>query len=722
MRNGLRELRAAPALVVLILLAGCGGKPIRNLGCEGPPAVEEGLRAAEGLRDRCFLDEACWERGLAEARALRDRFPEELAAHRAYVLSRFRGPRGEYGVSGQAVAEEYRHRLERQPDDAGLLYLNALLTENRIERRDLLRQSIARADAFPWSRYALALEYGWNPDVEDRAVARAEGARFVAACSDRLGEIQRLAGALDDAALFDRYRDRFVEGFEPVRERFSELATLWHQMFQFAKPDRHPEIRAEVAAAVARTAALERGTDRAWLRALEVGYRMTGDSAGSSRVEELVLAAFPCETQAMSIHERRFRMSRPKPKRDEAAFDDWRRAQIASIDALLASCPASGLLRMREMSALAELDVLPAARFIEAGRVLAAARDIYAPPSNPAAVAKRFLEQKVGLEEVAALVEQDREEMELTHARALLFVLDDEDRQRVRVERLLRSASHLALQSELALRELRIEEAGRLLGESHAQIAAVAGAGEVRDDVQRQNVAAVRADAWRLSAELAEANEDSAAALAAYGQAIASAPPSEALRKAAAAAYLRFYGNELEFPAWIAGAERAREAALAAAAAQATGAVQASGGLPDFRWTDLSGREWTPSDLAGKAVLLNFWATWCGPCVAEMPYLTKLARRFRDDPRILILGVSVDESPGPVQPFVERLGCDYPILLGGAAVWTQWRLAAIPKNLILDPSGSIVTSEVAFSADGDRWMETMAARLLEAAGPAPTNR
>ena len=209
------------AWLALPILAGCGGEPIRNLGCDGPPAVEEGLRAAEGLRDRCFLDEACWESGLAEARALRDRFPEELAAHRAYVLSRFRGRHGESGASGQAVAEEYRGRLERQPDDAGLLYLNALLTENRVERRELLRQSIARADTFPWPRYALALEHGWNPDVEERAAARAEGARFVAACPDRLGEIQRLAGALDDAALFDRYRDRFVEGFEPARERFS---------------------------------------------------------------------------------------------------------------------------------------------------------------------------------------------------------------------------------------------------------------------------------------------------------------------------------------------------------------------------------------------------------------------------------------------------------------------------------------------------------------------
>lgn len=687
--------------------------------------MEAGLRAAEGLRDRCFLDEACWESGLAEARALRDRFPEELAAHRAYALSRFRGPRGEYGASGQAVAEEYRRRLERQPDDAGLLYLNALLTENRSERRDLLRQSIARAESFPWPRYALALEHGWNPDVEERAAARAEGARFVAACPDRLGEIQRLAGALDDAALFDRYRVRFIEGFQPIRERFSELATLWHQMFQFAKPDRHPEIRAHVATAVAATAALDRGADRAWLRALEVGYRMTGDSAGSARVEDLVLAAFPCETQAMSIHERRFRMSRPKPKPDDAAFDDWRRAQLAAVDALLDKCPASGLLRMREMSALAELDVLPAERFVAAGLVLAAALDIHAGPSNPAAVARRFLGQKVGLEKVAALLEQDREEMEREQARALQFVLDDEGRERVRREGLLRSAGHLALQSELALRERRTGEAARLLAEAHAaiaEIAAVAGTGPAHDDVQRQILAALRADAWRLSAELAEAKDDSAAALAAYGQAIASAPPSEALRKAAAAAFARFYGNERDFPAWIAGAERAREAALAAAAAQASGAALASVGLPDFRWSDLDGREWTPADLAGKAVLLNFWATWCGPCVAEMPYLTKLAQRFRADPRILVLGVSVDESPGPVQPFVEKLGCDYPILLGGAAVWSEWRLAAIPTNLIVDPSGRIVASEVAFSADGERWMETMVARLLAAAESTPASR
>lgn len=704
MRLRVRFGAAGTVLCSLVVLVGCRGAAIENLGCVSPPAVEDALRIAMALGDRCARDEACWERALAEARALRDRFPGELGAHRAYVLSRSRGLHGEYRASGLAVAEEYRELLARRPDDPGLLYLNGLLAESRTDRRELLRQSIARADDFPWPRYALALELGWRSD----AAARAEGERFVAACPDRLSEIERLASALDDTALFDRYRERFTEAFRPEQGRFTELATLWQQSFQFAKPDRHAGIRSEIATSVAATAALERGADRAWLRALEIGYRLTGDSAGASRAEELVLLHLPCEPQAMAIRDRRFRISQPKPEPGSASFDDWRRAQLATVDALLESCPASGFLRMRELNALAELDVVPAERFVEAGMALAAAQDIHAWPSNPAAVAKRFLEYRVGIEKVASLLEQDREEMELEQERALLSVIDDEDRTRVRVEGRLRCAGLLALRSELALRESRAAEAERLLTKVAAAIDSIAS--EANDDLQKQMVAAARAERWRLSAGLAEERADPAAALAAYGQAIVSAPPTAAIRKAAATAFIRFYGSAQEFPNWVAGADRAREAALT------TGAAQTREAVPEFRWFDLTGRQWTRADLRGKVVLLNFWATWCGPCVAEMPYLMKLSKRFRDDPRVLIVGVSVDESPGPVQPFVERLGCDYPILLGGAAVWSDWRLAAIPKNLILDPSGGIVSSDVAFGSDGDRWVAAMSARLLEAAG------
>lgn len=693
-----------------IWAAGCGSPPIRNVGCEGPPEVEAGLQAAGGLRDSCAFDEACWERALHDARRLRDRLPEELGAHRAYVLSRFRGMRGEYGASGQAVVDEYRQRLAKRPEDAGLLYLDALLTENRPERRERLRRAIAQDDEAPWPHYTLAVELAWRREPDARAEARQQAARFVAACPDRLPEIQRLAGALDDGELFERYRERFVSAFSPEQGRFTELATLWQQSFQFAKPDQHAALRSTIATEVAATEARVSAGDASWLRALEVGYRMTGDAAGTLRVEDLVLAQRPCDPQAMSIRGRRFREAHPKPARSSEEYDSWRQAQVARVDELLVSCPSSGLLRLWELDALADLDPVPADRFVAAGLKFAAARDVHAAPSNPARAAKRFLEKRVGLEEVAGLIEQDEKEMAFGQERARFFAEGEDELRTVRVEGELRSAGNLALRIELALREHHAgaaEELLKMLG-----TAADAAGSEASDEVQQRMVAATRADLWRLSAELAEAKGESGAALAAYGQALASAPPTAAIRDAAASAFERFYGNQRDLAAWMAGAERSREAALARIATQTQRSV------PDFRLLDLDGREWKRADLSGRAVLLSFWATWCGPCVAEWPYLSKLAKRLRDDPRILVLAVNVDDSPGPVEPFVDKLGCDFPVLLGGRAAWDDWQLAAIPTNFVLDPAGAISNSDAGFDADGDRWVERMSARLLALAAGA----
>lgn len=708
-----KRLRGGLCLAAL-LAVGCRSEPIANRGCEAPPEVETGLRSAEGTRDRCFVDDACWERALAEGRALRDRFPRELGAHRAYIRSLFRGTFGEYGPAGKAVVEEYRRRLELRPEDPGLLFLNALLTENRVARRALLRRASAGDASFPWPHYQLAIELGNRSGAEATAEAQAESARFVAACPDRLPEIQRLASALNDATLFERYRARFADAFRPDRLRFSELASFWQQSFQAAAPERHDALRAEVATALAATAALGRNDDRAWLRALEVGYQLTGDGTGSARVEELVVAGFPCEPQAMSIRSRRFRTAQPKPDAGSADLERWRQAQIAVVDDLVAACPASGIVRMWQLSALSELDDVPAERFVQAGEALAAARDIHAWPSNPAAAAKRFLERRIGLERVTALLEQDRREMALARERALAFAESDEDRSAVRADGLLRTAGHLALRCELALGERRAPEAERLLAKVQAVLDEVAG--DALDEAKRQSVAAARAEYWRLAAGLAESRGDSAGALGAFGQSIASAPPTERIRAAAMAAFVDFYGSDREFPGWLAASERAREAAAKEQDAQSQAMA------PEFRWRDLAGREWTLADLKGKTVLLNFWATWCGPCIAEMPYVMKLAERLRGEPRILVLGVSVDDSPGLVKPFVDKLGCNYPILLADGAVWTTWRFSAIPRNLILGPSGEIVASDLAFGGDGKRWLEAMAARLQEVAGTNPPQR
>ncbi len=95
--------------------------------------------------------------------------------------------------------------------------------------------------------------------------------------------------------------------------------------------------------------------------------------------------------------------------------------------------------------------------------------------------------------------------------------------------------------------------------------------------------------------------------------------------------------------------------------------------------------------LQGAPLLVNFWATWCGPCVAEMPALQQLAVDLR--PRgIGVLGIAIDR-PELVRPFTERLGVDYPIVVAGAGGMPLLRAmgggGALPFTALIDRRGTI---------------------------------
>lgn len=117
---------------------------------------------------------------------------------------------------------------------------------------------------------------------------------------------------------------------------------------------------------------------------------------------------------------------------------------------------------------------------------------------------------------------------------------------------------------------------------------------------------------------------------------------------------------------------------------------------PDFTLRDTAGNRVTLSQLKGKVVLLDFWATWCGPCRQSMPSVQKLHEEYASK-GLQVLGVNVDEDPSSVAAFAGKMGITYPVLLaGGTGVDSEYGVTGIPAFLLLDKEGRAADSWVGF--------------------------
>ena len=124
--------------------------------------------------------------------------------------------------------------------------------------------------------------------------------------------------------------------------------------------------------------------------------------------------------------------------------------------------------------------------------------------------------------------------------------------------------------------------------------------------------------------------------------------------------------------------------------------VQASGanGTPDFSWTDSSGTAVTFSEISrGKPVLLNFWATWGGPCVKEMPDLVELSKEY-EAKGALVIGISLDKDSDVlnlVTEFAKDKQVTYPLIVDNGELEKAFGgIRAIPTTFYIDKNGKIV--------------------------------
>lgn len=123
--------------------------------------------------------------------------------------------------------------------------------------------------------------------------------------------------------------------------------------------------------------------------------------------------------------------------------------------------------------------------------------------------------------------------------------------------------------------------------------------------------------------------------------------------------------------------------------ATAAGAVTQQDIAPDFTLKSLEGSNLRLEEYRGQVVLINFWASWCGPCRQEMPILDRLHQRY-EDTGFAVLGVNVEGDAGPAQQLVNETHVSFPVLIDeGQKVSEAYDLEAMPSTYVVDRDGKV---------------------------------
>lgn len=131
---------------------------------------------------------------------------------------------------------------------------------------------------------------------------------------------------------------------------------------------------------------------------------------------------------------------------------------------------------------------------------------------------------------------------------------------------------------------------------------------------------------------------------------------------------------------------------------------------PDFELKNLAGETIRLSDFKGKPILLNFWATWCGPCRAEFPELQAAAVEQKEKVAIIGINMTTNDTPSQVPAFVAEFGVTFPIALDETGeVSRTYQVTGLPTSIFIDRDGMV--REVRLGAINKAYIEAMLSKL-----------
>jgi thiol-disulfide isomerase/thioredoxin len=689
--------------------------------CEAPPAIQEELKKVAKVYDEDLPFKVRIERQKTMLQELLSKYPDDFFVQRRYQDNRRAG----FFVDTDALLADYRAQMEKKPNDPAAVYLYArlLIGRNTKEAISLTEKLAQQAPDFPFTYLQLAEIYNY------------QNFRDVAKSKDHLKQwVEKCPGETASVSLISRLGDKemMTAAAQRLRARLDSSTSnddldywnnLWTLSFKLKPVPEHPQLRQEIAEDLKHIRARNLNT-KEWLQTLQAGYKQVGDKTGEHWAEEELLRLFPRSQTAKRMIQSRYYEDHPYPKPDEPEVkrQAYNQGLLAATTEWLKQWPddeSSWSARVRSLIALegsSNTDVEAAYKGYARAHEQEGAS--YSIPPIEVTVAQLYLKRGFRLQVIPALLEKgltEIETIEKNNGTSDLFTRGEEIESNLSYTRW----ESWPLMAEAYARTKQAAKAREVL----AQMANALKQKEPREpakDSQRRAYVYFQGIYWQAVAKVAEAEQRKLDALMAYQTVLAlranrsstKSTDKDELSDNVQRLWKELGGTEQGWSAYLA---RSDSKVKPAAAEVATWDAKSTA-LPEFDLTDLQGRRWSPADLKGKVTLINFWATWCGPCRLELPYVQKLREQLKDKKDVLVLTLNIDEEVGMVEPFMKENKYTFPVLLGQAYASGQG-VNSIPRNWIVSLDGKVMFEGIGFGNDGEEWMKKAAQMIEKVKGP-----
>jgi len=704
-------------LALLTVLAGAPGA-VQD-PCEATPATMKVLALLQVPADARQPTSLQKQEQLALLRRALAASGRDVHLHEAYQDLRLQGP----DADRAGLVSEYEALLSKNPRDPLLLYL-AARAEAGFKTKDAiakLQQSIEASPSFALSHLLLAeilssAAYARPADVSTHLDA------FTSACPASVRAFSTLRWS-KDANLIKRTAERIRRNIAGRTDTHAVQAYpfLWGLEAATERSDHQEENRAHLRGDIERLFSSAFVRDSAWLTTLEQVSFIDDALDPSGRARTEAAKRFPHSRAAIDVRLAEAAGAWPRGASNEAMQAYFRKQWRAALD-LLPSFPlnqrvASTAARSAALDLGSSPEELVAAATPYVQLLERQPDESRSAPPTPADVATRLVARGAAYEQAVALALAG---LKATDRWASEDRVDDL-RGRT-IEQLKDTAAAWRLYTYYPLGEAyaRLGRLGDAKGVllKYEELLEGRRPAPTAPSSDKMRFGEDEARFWQLRGIVAEAENHPADALVAYRNAMASYPPrrpgGDRRDEAMAAAqkiWRQLGGTSQGWSDWAKAVPLVNFNAGADATGSAWGRLAASS--PNLVLTDVLGNTWRPKDLAAKTVFMTMWASWCGPCRAELPYVEKLYERFRGRDDVVILALNVDDDPKQMDVALTELKVKVPSVAARNFAYSLVPEMALPSNWILTPSKTEMLMQEASSLDV--WLENTAKAIEKAA-------